>query len=209
MPSSSDKLGFEKIRPTTLSSLEVQVLSLTKIKSLESTLAETEAILEAKDCRIAELEATISSGKSPKEEYGITAGLQEEKYREVETELENLFTQKIEAEAKYLALLGTIQNMKAAVADQFSEELDVLAEGQALVIKKNGDVESKAMMLKKQAEDLEKCCEDMIETGEVLKMQKRACKLTLCFSIQLILLVMMFWLLVLQLSPPPGSVVPT
>ncbi|XP_042947551.1 WPP domain-interacting protein 2-like [Carya illinoinensis] len=179
MPSSSDQLGFEKIRQTTLSSLEVQVSSLTKVKSLEGKLEKTGAILEEKDCRIAEREATISISKSPKEESSRNIGLQEEKYREIETELEGLFKQKIEAEVKYLALMGTIQIMKAALADQFSEEQNALAEGQALVVNKNGDVESKARMLKKQAEDLEKCCEDIIGTGEVLNMQRRACKLTL------------------------------
>lgn len=208
MPSSSDQLRFEKIRQTTLSSLEVEELSLTKVKSLESKLEETGAILEAKDCRIAELEATISSSKSPKEESSSNIGLQEEKYREIETELEGLFKQKIEAEVKYQALMGTIQIMKAAAADQFSEEQNALAEGQALVVNKNGDLESKGRMLKKQAEDLDQCC-DIIGPGEVLKLRKRVCKLTLRVSMQLILLVMVFWPFVLQLSPPPGSVVPT
>ncbi|KAF5479143.1 hypothetical protein F2P56_005639 [Juglans regia] len=209
MTSSSDQLGLEKIRQTTLSSLEVEVLSLTKVKSLESKLEETGAILEAKDCRIAELEATISSSKSPKEESSSNIGLQEEKYREIETELEGLVKQKIEAEVKYLALMGTIQIMKATATDQFSEVQNALAEGQALVVNKYGELESKARKLKKQAEDLDQLCEDSIGAGEVLKMKKGVCKLTLRVFIKLILLVMVFWLFVVQLSPPPGSVVPT
>jgi hypothetical protein len=63
-------------------------------------------------------------------------------------------------------------------------------------------------MLKKEAEE-EKYCGDMIGTEEVLKMQRRVCKITSCFFIQFIFLVMVFWLFVLQLSPRSGMVVPT
>ncbi|KAM4102455.1 hypothetical protein ACJW30_06G001300 [Castanea mollissima] len=206
---SSNLLGSEKIRQTALTSLEAQVLSLTKnVKLFESKLEEARTMLEAKDSRIAALEATINNSKSPREESGST---QEEKCRETQTELEGLFKQKIEAEVEYLAISKTIQKMKVAASDQLTiiEEQKALAGEQAQVLNKLGEAESKATTLQKQAVALEKCCGDIIGAEEVLKMQGRMYKVTSCFFVQLILLVTMFWLFVLQFSPRSGVVVPT
>ena len=161
-------------------------------------------MVEVKDLRITELEAIINSSKSPKEESGSTIGLQEEKCGEIETELEGLFKQKIEAEVEFLAIRRTIENMKVAAGDQFT----LLEERNALVLNKLGAAESKAAMLKKESEE-ENYSGDMIGTEEVVKMQRRVYKITWCFFIQFIFLVMVFWLFVLQLSPRSGVVVPT
>ncbi|XP_050246071.1 WPP domain-interacting protein 1-like [Quercus robur] len=209
IPNSSNQLGSEKTRQTALTSLEAQVLSLTKnVKLFESKLEEARSMLEAKDSRITELEATINNSKSPREESGST---QEEKCRETQTELEGLFKQKIEAEVEYLAISKTIQKMKVAASDQFTiiEEQKTLAGEQAQVLNKLGEAESKATMLQKQAVALEECCGDIVGAEEVLKMQGRMYKVTSCFFVQLILLVTMFWLFVLQFSPRSGVVVPT
>ncbi|KAK7829301.1 WPP domain-interacting protein 1 [Quercus suber] len=209
IPNSSNQLGSEKTRQTALTSLEAQVLSLTKnVKLFESKLEEARTMLEAKDSRIAELEATINNSKSPREESGSNP---EEKCRETQTELEGLFKQKIEAEVEYLAISKTIQKMKVAASDQLTiiEEQKVLAGEQAQLLNKLGGAESKATMLHKQAVALEGCCGDIIGAEEVLKMQGRMYKVTSCFFVQLILLVMMFWLFVLQFSPRSGVVVPT
>ncbi|KAF5461259.1 hypothetical protein F2P56_021071 [Juglans regia] len=205
-PSSSDQLGSVKIRQTALTSLESQVLSLMKdLRFLESKLEEMGAMLEAKDSRIVELEATINRSKSPKEESSTSIGIQDEKCRETETELESLFKQKIEAEVEHLAITRTVQKMKDAAGEQFSEEQNLLAGKQEQVQNKLGEAQSKAMMLEKQPE-LETYCGDRVGAKEVLKLQ-RACKLTSCFLIQLIFLVTVFWYVVLQSSPPPGGVV--
>ena len=209
IPNSSNQLGSEKTSQTALTSLEAQVLSLTKnVKLFESKLEEARTMLEAKDSRIAELEATINNSKSTREESGST---QEEKCRETQTELEGLFKQKIEAEVEYLAISKTIQKMKVAASDQLTiiGEQKALAGEQAQVLNKLGEAESKATMLQKQAVVLEKCCGDIIGAEEVLKMQGRMYKVTSCFFVQLILLVTMFWLFVLQFSPRSGVVVPT
>jgi hypothetical protein len=212
IPSSSDQLGSEKIRQTALTSLEAQVLSLTKnVKIFESKLEEARAMLEAKDSRIAELEAAINSSKSPREESGSTIGLQEEKCREIETELEGLFMQKIEAEVEHLAIKKTIQKMKVAAGDQLTilEEQKALAVEQAQVLNKLGEAESKATMLKKQTKEIEKCCGEIIGAEEVLKMQGRMYKVTWCFWGQFILLATVCWLFFLPFSPRSGVVVPT
>ncbi|KAH7545478.1 WPP domain-interacting protein 2 isoform X2 [Ziziphus jujuba] len=211
-PNSSEQLGSENIRPSAVSSLEMQILSLKQnIQSLESKLEESRAMLEVKSFRIAELEATINSSKSPKEESGSTTDLLEKKSREIEYELEGLFKQRIEAEVEYLAITRTIQSLKIAASNQITlfEEQESLANEQAQMINKLGETENKAAKLKKQAEELEKYCGDILGTEEVLIMQRRVCKVSSCFFIQFLLLVVAFWVFWLQLSPYTGAVVPT
>lgn len=205
-PSSSDKLSSDKIGEGASSFLEMQVLSLTQnVKHLESKLEEARALLEVKEMKVSELEATLNNSKPLKEESGSTIELQPEQSREMETELEGLFRQKIEAEIEYLALMRTVEKLRVASGD----ELETLAEEQAQMLDKLGEAENKAEVLKKQAEELEKYCGDIWGTEIVLKMQKRVCKVTSCFIIQFILLVLVFWLFILQLSPHSGVVVPT
>lgn len=211
MPNSSDHLGSENIRQTALTSLEVQLLNLTRnVKFLEVKLEETRAVVEVKEARISELEAIINTSKSPKEESGSNIGFQEEKRQEMETELEEIFKQKIEAEIEFLAIARKIQNMEVVKDDQLTllEEQNALASVQAQVLNKLEEVESKSTMLKKEDRE-EKYSGYIIETEEVLNMQRKMCKITSCFSIQFILLVLAFWFFVLQFSAPPGMVVPT
>ncbi|KAJ9187133.1 hypothetical protein P3X46_002625 [Hevea brasiliensis] len=208
--SSSDQFDSEKIRRS--SSLESQVLSLTEnIKYFETKLEEANTMLNVKESRIVELENTLISGKSPTEESGNTMELQHEKSREIETELEGLFKQKIEAEVEYLTLSMMVQKLRVAASDQLTlfEQQEALSGEQAQMLNKLGEAERKASMLKKQAEEVEKYCSDILGTEEVLKMQRRVCKVTSCFFIQLSLLMLVFWLLVLQMSPHSGAVVPT
>lgn len=211
-PNTSDQLGSENVRQNAVSSLEVQVLSLKQnIKFLESKLDEARVMLEMKSFKVAELEATINSSKSPKEESGSTIEIQEEKCREMENELASLFKQRIEAEVEYLAITRTVQRLKVAANKQIAlfEEHETLAEEQAQMRNKLGETESKAAKLKKQAEELEKYCGDILGTEEVLVMQRRVCKVSSCFFIQFLLLVLVLWDFVLQLSLHSGAVVPT
>ncbi|KAH8494894.1 hypothetical protein H0E87_021339 [Populus deltoides] len=192
-------------------SLEFRVLSLTQtVQYLESRLEEAKAMLKVKELRVAELEATLNGDRSPKEESASTTELQQEKYREIENELEGLFKQKIEAEIEHLALTS-LQKLGVAAGDQITlfEEQEALAGEQVQMLNKLGEAGNKAASLKKQAEELEKYCGDVLGTEEVFKMQNKVCKVAACFLIQLILLILVFWLLVLQLSPYCGVAVPT
>uniref|UniRef100_A0A2P2P930 Uncharacterized protein n=1 Tax=Rhizophora mucronata TaxID=61149 RepID=A0A2P2P930_RHIMU len=65
-----------------------------------------------------------------------------------------------------------------------------------------------AEILKKQAE-LEKYSEEILGTADVLKMQWRVFKVGSCFLVQLMLLILVFWLLMMQLAPRSGVIVPT
>ncbi|XP_022752960.1 WPP domain-interacting protein 2-like [Durio zibethinus] len=210
--SSSDQLASEKIRKSVAGSLETVAFTLTqKVKYLESKLEEARAVLQAKESRISELETSVNSSMSRKEESGGTAELQQDKYREMEFDLEGLFQQKMEAEIEFLALNGAVQKLRVSLGNQITlfEEQISLAGGQAQTLNKLGEAESKAAMLKKQSEELEKYCGDVLGTEEVLKMQRRVCKVTACFFTQLVFLVLVLWFVVLQLSPHSGVVVPT
>lgn len=211
-PSSSDLFQLGEIRPNSPQHLESQMINLNQnVNILESKLEETKATLEVKEAKVVELEATLNSRWSPQKSTGLNIELQKEEDREIETELESLFKQKIEAEVEYLAISRTIQKLRVAAVDQITllEERRALAAEQAQMMNKLEDAKSKATMLKRRAEKLEMSCGDIIETDEVLKLQKRVCKFTSCFFIQLILLVVVVGLFVLQLSPRYEEVVPT
>ncbi|EEF30618.1 conserved hypothetical protein [Ricinus communis] len=203
--SPSEQLDSENIRQS--NSLESQVLSLThNVKYLESRLEEAEVMLKVKECKVAELENSLISGKSAN-----NIELQQEKSREIETELEGIFKQKIEAEVEYLTLTKTIQKLRVAAGDQMTlfEQQENLAGEQVQMLDKIGEAERKAAMLMKQVEEVEKYRGDILGTEEVLRMQRRVCKVTSCFFMQLVLLILVFLLLVLHLSPQSGVVVPT
>ncbi|XP_021288538.1 WPP domain-interacting protein 2-like [Herrania umbratica] len=210
--SSSDQLASEKIRESTSGSVETQVFTLTqKVKYLESKLEEARAVLQVKESRILELETNANSSRSPKGDSGSNAELQQDKYREIESYLEGLFQQKIEAEIEFLALTMALQKLRISLGNQVTllEEPTSFAGKQAQMLNKLREAENKAAMLKKQAEELEKYCGDVVGIEEVLKMQRRICKVTSCFFTQLVLLALVFWFIVLQLSPHSGVVVPT
>ncbi|KAL0399036.1 UNVERIFIED_CONTAM: WPP domain-interacting protein 2 [Sesamum radiatum] len=130
--------------------------------------------------------------------------------RDVETELEDLFKQKIKAEVEYLVISRMVQKLKAAAGNHITvwEEQKALVSEQIQILDKLGDAENKALMLKKQAQKLESFCEDIASADETLELQKRVCKYSSCFFLQLVLLVIILSVL-FQLSPNYVEVVPT
>lgn len=204
--SSSCQLSSEETRQNDSCFMETQVLSLKEtVSSLESKLEEARSMLKVKESRIVELEAGLGSCKSEKEESGSAIELQ---CRQMEDELEGLFKQKIEAEVEYLTLTQTIQKLRAGDQILIYEEQKALAGEQAQMLNKLGEAEDKAAMLKKQAEELEAYCGDILGSEGVMKMEKRLYKVTLCFLIQLLLL-LAFGLFVFQSPPHSSVVVPT
>lgn len=96
------------------SSVEHQVVSLTeKIKKLESKLEELQGVIAIKNSRIAELETTFTGGEFAEEESACNL---DEKFKELKSELESFFQQKIETEIKYLTIKKMMQNLKVASA---------------------------------------------------------------------------------------------
>ncbi|KAL7217322.1 hypothetical protein ACSBR1_029095 [Camellia fascicularis] len=206
---SSDLLYSGGITQISSDFLETQVISLKQnVNLLESKFEEANAVLKAKEAKVIELEYALKINGSPKEEMSSTIESQQKKYREMEAELEGLFKQKIEAEVEYLAISRTIQKLRVAAVDQVA--LFEERKTQVQMFNELGDAESKAGMLKRQAEKLETTyCEDIVATDQVLKLQKRVCKVTSCFFIQLILLFVVSMLFFLQLPPHYVGVVPT
>ncbi|XP_059666610.1 WPP domain-interacting protein 1-like [Cornus florida] len=209
--SSSDQLHCEEIGQSTLC-LEKQVISLKQNASLlESKLEESRAMLKEKEAKVIELEATLESNKTQKEKTESNIDLQQKNYHEMEAEIEGLFKQKIEAEVEYIAISRTIQKLRVAAVDQITlyEQQKSLALEQAQMLNTLEDAESMGALLKRQAEKLQGCREDIIENDEVLNLEKRICNVTSMLIIQFILLVVAFVLLLLRLSPHNAGVVPT
>lgn len=128
--------------------------------------------------------------------------------RHVETDVEDLYMRKIEAEVEFLALSRAVRNLRVENVDQITvlEEQETLALKQRQVLNMLGDTEKKAVMLNKEAEKLEKFCEDVDET---LKLQNRVCKYATCFFMQLISLALILGIFMSQLSPKYVANVPT
>ncbi|TYI03191.1 hypothetical protein ES332_A11G319000v1 [Gossypium tomentosum] len=212
--SPSDRLASEKMSGSTLGSLETQLFTLThKVKYLESKLEEARAVLQARDSKISELETSVNGSRSRNEEPGSTAGLRQEKYREMEFDLEGLFQQRMEAEIEFLTLTRAVQKLKVSVGNhhlKVSEDQTPFAREQAWMSNKLGEAENTAAATPMiQARELEKSYGDALGTNNVLMMQRRVFKVTLCFFMQLVLLILVFVWVVLQLSSHSGMVVPT
>lgn len=208
----SEQLGSEKIGQTFSNSLEAQILSLKQhVKLIEGKLDETRARLEVKESRVAELEDIVNISKSFKEESGSTIELQDEQYRELEAEVESLFRQKIEAEVEYIVIRTTTQKVKFATGDQIAliEEQEAVAGEQARILNKLGETQIRAAKLKERTEELGKYCGDILGTEDVFTMPNKLFKVSSCFFVQLLLLVLAVWFFLLQSSLPQGVVVPT
>ncbi|WCJ32523.1 WPP domain interacting protein 2 [Euphorbia peplus] len=208
--SSSEQFDDEKVRESSWS--ESQVISLTEnVKCLENRLEEAEEIVKLKESRITELENTLINGKSPREESGNTEELLQDRHKEFETELEQIFMQKLEAEIEYLTLSRTMQKLRVGSGDQMTlfEQQEELAGEQTQMLNKIGEAEKKAENLKKKADKVEKFRGEILGTEEVWKMQGKVCKVSWCFFMQLVLLLMVLSLLVLESSSHKGFVVPT
>lgn len=202
--SSSDLLHTGEITQNFSHSPEKQVTRLKQnVDLLERKIEEANALVKANDAKVIELEYAQKSNESPKEEIGSTIESQNEKYREMDAELEGVFKQKIEAEVEYLAISRTIPKVRVAAADQ-------VAMGQPQIFNELRGAENKSENVKtQQAEKLKTYYADIVETDQVLKLQMRIFKITCCFFVQSMLLFLVFVLFLLQLSPHYAGVVPT
>lgn len=197
--SSSFQMGSGKAAST---SFEATFLGLTgKVKFLENKLEETIAILKSKESRVAELESSISTSKSPKEDEA-----RDEKVKELEEEFERFFRQRLEAEIEYLAIVRAIENLQCGT---IIDGQKLLADEQVEMMNRLREAESKATVLKRRAEGLEKYCGDVLETEEVLATRGEVFKASSCAFVQLLLLILVLWLFALQMPSPAGLVVPT
>lgn len=186
--SGQSSIEVKQISP---SSLELQVLNLTEnINILKNKSEELQGMLALKDSRIAELEITLTSDKFPKEESIFTKGLLDENFKEVESELESLFRQKVE----YLVIEKMVEDLKVASAFKLLETQETMS-GSQMQVEEN------------RADKLEKICDDSLGVEETFMVQRRLCKQTFCLFLQFMLLILVFWFA--QSVPNSRVVVPT
>ncbi|KAJ8527609.1 hypothetical protein K7X08_015060 [Anisodus acutangulus] len=178
-----------------------------------STLEALQEALEREVLRFREIKKedsiTILNSCSKKEEKIVGFELHQ-RTKDLESEVEGLFKQKIEAEVEYLTVSRAVKKLRFAAVEQVNllEEQKKLASEQAQIVKKLGDAELKAATLKTQATKLSNCGEDIMSINETLKLHKRVCKYSTCFLLQLVLLVVL-GLFLLQISPDYAGVIPT
>ncbi|KAL3643220.1 hypothetical protein CASFOL_014035 [Castilleja foliolosa] len=132
-------------------------------------------------------------------------------YSDTETEVEDLFKQKIEAEVEYMTISRTVQNLRVAALDQITmlEEQIALASEQTQILDKLGVAENKAAVIEKEAEKLEKICGDIASASELKKIQNGVFKYSSCVVLQLVLLIVILEFFIFHLSPSGVGVVPT
>ncbi|KAL6567667.1 hypothetical protein OROGR_001335 [Orobanche gracilis] len=131
---------------------------------------------------------------------------------DLDTEVEDLLKQKIEAEVERMVISRKVQELRAAAAvDQITvlEEQKALASEQTHILNKLGVAERKAAALEKKAEMLEHIDDDIASADEVMKLQSKVCKYGSCFFVQLILLLVVLWVFIFHLSPNDVEIVPT
>ncbi|CAH2077878.1 unnamed protein product [Thlaspi arvense] len=172
------------------------VTLVNNVEQLEVKLQETRSMLEVKESHIRDLESTTHQNRHSRGEAGNV-------HQGTETVVEDMFRQRIEAEIEYLIYSTSIDNLNCQM--KLVEAQEALAEDQAHeTLNKLEEVETKAANLANKAQDLQNVC---TETPGTIK--KRACKITSCFLIQLVLLLTVVLLFMNQLLPESDIVVPT
>ncbi|CAI9088107.1 OLC1v1022352C1 [Oldenlandia corymbosa var. corymbosa] len=172
--------------------------SMQTMRVLESKLDDAEALLKVKEATILELqESTSYHGKNTMTETAL------------DTELETLFKQKIEAEVEYLAISRKVQNLRVSLVDQIGTILVEQKAQETRILNKLEDSEDKAAKLKVEAEQLENRCEEIVSANETMQLKTKVYKYTWCFLTQLILLFAIILLFIWQFMPSYPEVVPT
>lgn len=208
---------FDDSEGSSTTTLEAHLIELSeKIEHLEQKLEEASASAKEKEMKVLELEAILSNTNPTKKEAGSSdvQYLQGE-YATVELELESSLKNKIEAEIEYLIITRTTQNWKVLFEDQialFEEQKSMLKDqllDQSQMIHKLKDNENMVTTLKEHIEKLEVSCSELLKTEEVLKLQNKAFRYSICFFVQLVMCCIALALFIVHLLPPPDGFVPT
>ncbi|XP_022886514.1 WPP domain-interacting protein 1-like [Olea europaea var. sylvestris] len=127
--------------------------------------------------------------------HSFYSGVKETPNMDMDIELEDLFKRKIEAEVEYLVISRNAQILRVASVDHTTllEDQNTRASQQTRMLNELGDTDD----IKSAAVD------------ETLKMQRRVCKYTSCFFIQLLLLVIVLGIFIFQSSQNYAGIVPT
>ncbi|KAF1001349.1 WPP domain-interacting protein 2-like [Apium graveolens] len=206
-PNLSEPQQYGETRQTRPTSLESEIVNLKcNVNELESKLADTRSMLKVKEDKVIELEASLNSSAPQLKENRKIIDLEERNLRELKSGLESLFKEKIEAEVESL-VVSTCQDLKIAARDEitFLEEQKTLVTEQAEIVNLSENLGNRATMLKRRVDNLE----IEAEAGEIVKLEKRICKVASLFFIQLVLLFPVLCFFVFQLVPEYTEDVPT
>lgn len=204
----SEQQQYDETRQTLPSSFECEIVNLKRnVTELESKLAESRSMLEFEEAEVIELEASQNSDAPRLAKNRKIIELEQKNSRELKSELESLFKQKIEAEVEFLVLSRSSRGLKIAAPDKmtFVEEQKTLATERAEMVKFSENIANRASMTKRQLANLE----IEVETGEHVKLEKTIWKYASLFFIQLVLLFVALCFYVLQLLPEYTEDVPT
>ncbi|XP_068643719.1 WPP domain-interacting protein 2 [Aristolochia californica] len=211
-PNSSGQLHFEEMEESSSTPVETRMNELTqKISILECSLEETRLSLKAKESKVFELESILSGNQMPREERETNVESLKGRCKEMESDLENLFMKKIEAEIEYLTLSGTSEKWRVLVEGHIDlfEDQKTVAKEQAQLILKLSDTERKATLLEEEANELEASSRELGRLEELLSARNNLCRSALiCFIQFLLLFIALGWFL-LELLPPTSEFVPT
>lgn len=206
-------VNYEEAEGSSSMSFEPHILELNqKVEHLECKLKEASDTINAKELRLLELQTIVDKTQSKKTETESNdLSLLREDLNEMESEIELMLEKKMEAEVEYLIMTRTTQSWKFLFEDQialFEEQKSLSSDGEQMMLKLREN-ESRAVLLKEQAEKLEAQCSELSVTAEVLKLHNRACKVSFFLFVQFVLLCIAIGLFLLQLLPQSGDVVPT
>lgn len=167
-----------------------------KIRYLESTLEEARDSLRIKDLRVSELEAKLQSacllnGDTSNKTQG------QELTNKLESELEFLFAQKVEADVKNIVTTNALSDAKTLLAEQraLAEEPE--------------QTECQFRKIKRQAKELETLSADIVDSLDAEHVKRRISKLTWYSFSQLLMLLVALWAVFLRQISDSGVVVPT
>ncbi|CAM8978759.1 unnamed protein product [Rhodiola kirilowii] len=183
-----------------------------KISFLESQLEEARDALRTKESKVDDLEATLHSASLHRGDTRNEAQAQEqEATKKLEEELEILFVQKLEADVKYLATASALQDANYAPANPKTllAEQKAVAEEQLHLRNRLEQTEYKVGKIKRQAKELENYSADIVETEQVLSVQRSINKLSWYSLAQLLMLLVALWAMYFQMVSDSGVLVPT
>lgn len=216
----ADAVGYEEsclsgqsgaeVKRVSSNSLEVKILSLTEKKNnLQSKSEEQQSMLAIKDSRIAELEISLTGEKFDKEESTCPTGFLDKNFNNVESELETLFRQKVEAEIEYLTITKTMQNLKAASACMLMEKQETVSGNKVQVPNNLEEAHSEGSRLKTRADEVDKYCGGILQVEESFTIQRRVFKLTFFLFFQFMWLILAILLVMCPFSSDYGVIIPT
>ncbi|KAE8769735.1 WPP domain-interacting protein 1 [Hordeum vulgare] len=175
-----------------------------KRKDLDSRIEQASILIKEKNSRILELEALSRT-------RAWRSAIQSANNLLLQTDLDQLLQEKMEAEIQCIILTRTSQTWTPVAEDQkavYEDQKCLLGDYKQLELKLRG-AENRAAILGEMVEKLEAQCRELSASAEILHLQSRTSTASLLCFIQFILLLIAIGIYVVRLSPSSTEFVPT